>query len=56
MRRLRARFTLRSIMIVIAVAAIVFAICLPWWKQPQGLDPFDTLEMLGPATPGDSFK
>jgi nitrogen fixation-related uncharacterized protein len=48
MRRFRGRFTLRSMMIVIAVLAVAFACFAYWWNQSSGLDPFDTLEMTGP--------
>ena len=51
MRRPQVRFTLRSMMLAIAVLAVAFACSTYWWNQPTALDPFDTLEMLGPPSP-----
>ena len=48
MRRLRVRFTLRSMMIVIAILSVAFACIAFLWNQSSALDPFDTLEMIGP--------
>ena len=52
MRKLRVRFTLRSMMIVIAVLSVAFACLAFWWNQSSAIDPFDALEIIGPAPPG----
>jgi hypothetical protein len=49
MRTAQIRFKLRSMMIVIALLAIACTFFSLWWNQPPALDPFDTLEMIGPA-------
>jgi hypothetical protein len=42
-------FTLRTMMIAVALVAIMLAFISAWWNQPQAVDPFDTLEMIGPS-------
>ena len=49
MHRLRIRFTLRTMMITVAVAAIAFALISARWNRPPILDPFDAIEMIGPG-------
>ena len=49
MQRPRVRFTLRTMMITVAVAAVAFALISARWNRPPILDPFDSIEMIGPG-------
>jgi hypothetical protein len=49
MRLLRMRFTMRTMMIAIAVVAVALALIGTRWKSPETIDPFDHMEMVGPS-------
>ena len=49
MRRRRVRFTLRTMMITVAVVAVALALISTRWRSPAIIDPFDATEMLGPG-------
>jgi len=54
MQRPRVRFTLRTMMITVAVAAVAFALIAARWNRPPILDPFDPIEMIGRPGPKPS--
>jgi hypothetical protein len=43
----RVRFTLRTMMIAVAIAAGVFALISARWNRSSIVDPFDSIEMIG---------
>jgi hypothetical protein len=47
-QRPRVRFTLRTMMILVALAAVALVLSSPLWNRPPGGDPFDSAEMIGP--------
>ena len=49
MQRPRVRFTLRTVMIMVAVIAAAFALFSARWNRPGPVAPFDAIEMFGPG-------
>ena len=43
------RVRLRTLMIAVAVAAVLLALVASRWNQPPAVDPFDAVEMIDPT-------
>ena len=48
MQRPRVRLTLRTMMIVVAMAALAIVLTSSIWNRPPAVDSFDAMEMIGP--------
>jgi hypothetical protein len=56
MRLRDVRFSIRGLMLVIAIAAVALAVILPLWNRPASIDPFDATEMIGPVKAGPDVR